>query len=218
MCFFKVKHYFGHISGMVSPIDVKWKGSALVGYWVQYMTLTFGLTHDLDLGCFNVKFQNSSIRNCWPDWCEMKRKWVDMILGWWYDLALWPHPWPWPWSFKVRGWNSSNSEMGRLIDNEWKGCESSMLLTCVIRWGGRMYRIVTGVTSDVGVPSTYLVWNGLSRFTKQWVSVGLHSSTKDVGGGLLKLDGLLVQQSLYTGFTLSTSSKFYFQQNTTIKQ
>ena len=25
-------------------------------------------------------------------------------------------------------------------------------------WGGRMYRIVTGVTSDVGVPSTYLVF------------------------------------------------------------
>ena len=40
MCFFKVKHYFGHISGMVGPIDVKRKGSALVGYWVQYVTLT----------------------------------------------------------------------------------------------------------------------------------------------------------------------------------
>ena len=25
-------------------------------------------------------------------------------------------------------------------------------------WGGRMYRILTGVTSDVGVPSTYVVW------------------------------------------------------------
>ena len=25
-------------------------------------------------------------------------------------------------------------------------------------WGGRMYRIVIGVTSDVGVPSTYLVY------------------------------------------------------------
>ena len=25
------------------------------------------------------------------------------------------------------------------------------------RWGGQMYRIVTGVTSDVGMPSTYLV-------------------------------------------------------------
>ena len=43
------------------PIDVKRKGSALVGYWVQYVTLTFDLTHDLDLGCFNVKFRNSSI-------------------------------------------------------------------------------------------------------------------------------------------------------------
>ena len=75
MCFFKVKHYFGHrpslgrcgacdfghISGMVGPIDVKRKGSALVGYWVQYETLTFDLPHDLDLGCFKVKFRNSSI-------------------------------------------------------------------------------------------------------------------------------------------------------------
>ena len=61
MCFFKVKHYFGHISGMVGPIDVKRKGSASVGYWVQYVTLTFGLTHDLDLGCFKVKYRNSPI-------------------------------------------------------------------------------------------------------------------------------------------------------------
>ena len=61
MCFFKVKHYFGHISGMVGPIDVKRKGSALVGYWVQYVTLTFDLPHDLDLGCFKVKFRSSSI-------------------------------------------------------------------------------------------------------------------------------------------------------------
>ena len=61
MCFFKVKHYFGHISGIVGPIDVKWKGSALVGYWVQYATLTFDLTHDLDLGCFKAKFRNRSI-------------------------------------------------------------------------------------------------------------------------------------------------------------
>ena len=61
MCFFKVKHYFGHISGIVGPIDVKRKGSASVGYWVQYVTLTFDLTHDLDLGYFKVKFWNSSI-------------------------------------------------------------------------------------------------------------------------------------------------------------
>ena len=60
MCF-KVKHYFGHISGMVGSIDVKQKGSASIGYWEQYVTLTFDLTHDLDPGCFKVKFRNSSI-------------------------------------------------------------------------------------------------------------------------------------------------------------
>ena len=49
------------MSGMVGPIDVKRKGSASVGYWVQYVTLTFDLTHDLDLGCFKVTFRNSSI-------------------------------------------------------------------------------------------------------------------------------------------------------------
>ena len=46
---------------MVGPIDVKRKRVALVGYWVQYVTLTFDLTHDLDLGYFKVKFRNSSI-------------------------------------------------------------------------------------------------------------------------------------------------------------
>ena len=60
MCFFKVKHYFGHISGIVGPIDAKRKGSASVGYWAQYVTLTFDLAHDLDLGCFKIKFRNSS--------------------------------------------------------------------------------------------------------------------------------------------------------------
>ena len=61
MCFFKVNHYFGHISGMIGLIDVERKWSASVGYWVHYVILTFDLTHNLDLGFFNVKFQNSSI-------------------------------------------------------------------------------------------------------------------------------------------------------------
>ena len=64
--------------------------------------------------------------NCWSDWSEMKRKSVNMILGRLYELALWPHPWPWPWSFKVRVWNSFISGMGRPIDNERKGYESSI--------------------------------------------------------------------------------------------
>ena len=44
---------------MIGPIDMKQKGGASVGYWVNYVTLTFDLTHDLDLGFFKVKFQNS---------------------------------------------------------------------------------------------------------------------------------------------------------------
>ena len=44
---------------MVGPIDVKWKESASFGYWAQYVTLTFDLTHDLDLGWIKVKFRNS---------------------------------------------------------------------------------------------------------------------------------------------------------------
>ena len=57
MCFFKVKYSVGHISGMVGSIDLKRKG---VGYWVNYVTLTFDLIRDLDLGFFKVKFQYSS--------------------------------------------------------------------------------------------------------------------------------------------------------------
>ena len=61
MCFFKVKHYFEHISGMVGPIDMKRKGCASVEYWVNFVTLTFDLTQDLDLGFVKVKFHNSCI-------------------------------------------------------------------------------------------------------------------------------------------------------------
>ena len=150
MCFFKVKHYFGHILGMVGRIDVKRIGSALVGYWVQYVTLIFDLTRD------KVKFRNSSsLRNCWSNWCEMKRNWVNMILGRLYDLALWPHPWLWPWSFKLYLRNG-------VADWQWTKMMwviHSWPWYCLVSpwWDGRMYRIVTGVTSDIGVPSTYLV-------------------------------------------------------------
>ena len=79
--FFKVKHYFGHISGMLGPIDVKRKESALVWYWVQYVTLTFDLTHDLDLGCFKVKFRNSSISGI-VGLIDVKWKGSELIWYW----------------------------------------------------------------------------------------------------------------------------------------
>ena len=127
MCFFKVKHYFGHISAMVGPIDVKQKGSASVACWVWYVTLTFYLTNDPDLGCFKVKFWNSCISGIvglidlkWKG-SELTWFWTDcmtLLFDHTHDLDLG--------SFKVRVWNSFISGMGRLIDMERKGCESSI--------------------------------------------------------------------------------------------
>ena len=40
---------------MVGLIDMKQKRNALVGYWINYVTLTFDLTHDLYLGILKDK-------------------------------------------------------------------------------------------------------------------------------------------------------------------
>ena len=116
MCFFKVKHTIGHISRMVGSIDVKRKGGASVRSWVNYVTLTFDPTHDLDLVVSRSKF----------------------------EIALWGGGGWLPWN--ERG--VSRSFM-------------TMIVTCGYPWwDGWMYRILTGVTSDVGVLSTYLVFPG----------------------------------------------------------
>ena len=42
MCFFKAKHYFGHISGMVGPGEVKRKGSACdFDFWLHSLPWMF---------------------------------------------------------------------------------------------------------------------------------------------------------------------------------
>ena len=145
MCFSKVKHYFGHISGMVSPIDVKRKGSALFGYRVQYMTLTFDLTHELDLGCCKVKFQKSSI-----SWIVglIDVKWKGSELIWyWADCMTLPFDHTHDLDLGV-----SRSESEIALSQEW-GCWLTMNEKDVSHpwywlvwpwWGGRMYRIVTG--------------------------------------------------------------------------
>ena len=69
--FFKVKHYFGHIWGMVGPIDVKWTASALVGYWVQYVTVTMTIdlmTLTLDVSRSNFEIALSSELLVWLMW------------------------------------------------------------------------------------------------------------------------------------------------------
>ena len=126
MCFVKVKHYFGHISGMIGPIDVKRKGSAFVGYWVHYVTLLFDITHDLDLGCFRVKFRNNFTSGIVG---LIDVKWKGSELIWyWFDCMTLPfdHTHDLDLGVSRSVWNIFISGMGRPIDNERKGCESSI--------------------------------------------------------------------------------------------
>ena len=76
-----VKHSINHILGMAGPIDMKQKGSALVGHWVNYMTLTF------DLGFFKVAldFSRSYFRTAasqelliWLMWNEKEANQLDI--------------------------------------------------------------------------------------------------------------------------------------------
>ena len=124
MCVFKVKHSFGHIRGMVGPIDMIRKGDASIGYWVNKMTLTFDLNHDLDFDFSGSNFKIAVSQQLLSDWCETKRKLINEIMGWLFGIALGPHPWPWTCSFKVKVWNSLIWGLGGLTDMERKGCES----------------------------------------------------------------------------------------------
>ena len=155
MCFFKVKHYFGHISGMVGPIDVKRKGSALVGNWVQYVTLTFDLTHDLDLGCFKVKFRNSSISGI-VGLIDVKWKGSDWMWYWADCMTL-----PFDHTHDL-DLGASRSESEIAISQEWDGRLTwnekdlghpfmTMMLTSVSMVGW------VDVPDSDRLPSTYLV-------------------------------------------------------------
>ena len=147
---------------MVGPIDVKQKGSVSVACWIQYVILTFNLTHDLALGCFKIKIWNSCISGI-VGLIDLEWKGNELIWFWadcmtlpfdhTHDLDLG--------SFKVTVWNSFISGMGPLIDMErkrmWVIYSRPWYWLVWPWWGGRMYQIVTGVTYDIRVPSTYLV-------------------------------------------------------------
>ena len=102
------------ISGMVDPIDVKQKGSELVGYWVWCVILIFDLTGDLDFGCFKVKFRNSCIFGI-VGLIDVKWK-RSKSIGYWADCMTLPfdHIWSWSWSLKFK-----ESEIA--LSQEWDG-------------------------------------------------------------------------------------------------
>ena len=95
-----------------------------IRYNIWPWPLTSPMTLTLDVSRSNFEIALSLELLLWLMWNE--KEVINMILGRLYDLALWPHPWPWPWSYKVRVWNSFISGMGRPVDNERKGWESSI--------------------------------------------------------------------------------------------
>ena len=80
------------------------------------------------------------------------------------DLDLWPRTRSWPRIFMVGFWNSCISEWESWLTlNKGSWSRSFMTMAVTIWWprsGVRIYQIVTGVTSDVGVLSTHLVHCG----------------------------------------------------------
>ena len=153
---------------MVGPIDVKRKGSASVGYWVQYVTLTFDLTHDLDLGCFKVTFRNSSISGI-VGLIDVKWKRSELIWYWADCMTL-----PFDHTHDLDpGVEISKLESEIALSQEWEGQLTwnekdvshpfmTMILTNVTMGGGQMYRIVTGATylvvADLLTPLHHCYW------------------------------------------------------------
>ena len=123
----------------------------------------------------------------WSDCHETKSKHIDWIQGLKCDHGVWPWPWPWPWLFKVKygicyisvknGPIATKQKANILIelkalnvtmgfdlghdldlDFSRSNMEFAISQSKVIRRSGvRIYKIMTGVTFDVGVPSTHLV-------------------------------------------------------------
>ena len=58
---------------MVGMIAVKQKESSLIGYCANYMTLTFDLTHDIDLGILKSGFE-IAVSQEWVLWLMLNGK------------------------------------------------------------------------------------------------------------------------------------------------
>ena len=97
----------------------------------------------------------------WPSGLTLAMTLTSSIFKVKCDLDPWPYAWCWPRIFMVKFWNSCISGWeGRLTLNKGGGSRLFMTMPKTMWWlrsGVRIYHIVTGVTSDVGVPSTGLV-------------------------------------------------------------
>ena len=145
--------------------------------WPSGLTLAMTLTLNFQGQIWNSPYLSQKWYHCH----ETKSKHIDWNLGLKCDHQILPWPWPWPWSFKVKygicyistksgpiaikqmqtyRFNSGPQiwPMGLTMTLTYEFSRSNVILN--IWWprsGVRIYQIITGVTSDVGVPSTHLV-------------------------------------------------------------
>ena len=155
------------------------------------LTLTMTLTLNFQGQTWNLLYLSQK----WSDCHKTKTKHIDWTPGFKCDHGVWPWPWPWSWIFKVKyaicyvsakkslivtkpkanisiELKASNVTMGFDLghDHDLEFSRSNMKFAIsqskvIWRSGVRIYKIVTGVTSDVGVPSTHLVYIRVRRIS-----------------------------------------------------
>ena len=134
--------------------------------WPSGLTLAMTLNIRFQCQIWNLLYLSQKLFNCH----EMKNEHINWTLG----LKCSQHFWhcSWPWIFKV------NFKIAVL--QKWQGWLTLSLIhnhdgdLWWPRWGVRFYWIVTGVTSDAGVPSTHLVLIGL---ISRWLKLFLKNSS-----------------------------------------
>ena len=148
---------------------------------------SLGLTMTLTLNFQGQTWNLLYLSQKWSDRHKTKSKGIDWTQGLKCDYGVWPWPWPWPWIFKVKYGICSISvkngliatkrkanisielkasnvtigyDLGHDLDLEFSRSNTEFAISqskVIRRSGVRIYKIMTGVTSDVGVLWTRLV-------------------------------------------------------------
>ena len=181
---FKVKYGIGYISNKNCAIATKWKANISIYLKTSNVTIEFDLGHHLDLefSRANMELAISLQKMVWLPRNEKQIHWLNSRPQMWpsdltlaVTLTLNFQGQIWNLLYLNQKWSDCHKTKSDHIDlnsrpQMWpvgltlaitlifEFSRSNVILTIWwLRSGVRIYQIVTGVTSDVGVPSTHLV-------------------------------------------------------------
>ena len=159
MCFFKVKTILAISQEWL--VRSMWNEKEVHRLDTGYNMGTWPMTLTLDVSRSNFEIALSLELLVWLMWNENKGELI------WYCADCMTLPFDHTHDLDL-GVEISRSESEITVIHSW----AWYWLTVVWPWwGGRMYWIVTGVTSDVGVPSTYLVVQSFWNFAQSTAMV-----------------------------------------------